>query len=179
MREFKNLENERFGRLLVVSVAPRGKFNEIRWNCKCECGRESVVSASSLRNGTTKSCGCLKSELLKSNKTIKNFRHGGTNTSEYSSWTSMRDRCKNPKNVGWKSHGGRGIKVCSRWNDFKNFLQDMGKKPDGFWIDRINNNGHYVPSNCQWVSPSENLKNTRRQKDKYPSDSVEPFVDVF
>lgn len=78
-------------------------------------------------------------------------------------WAAMKQRCSNPKNPGYKNWGGRGIKVCDRWlNSFENFHADMGDKPEGMSIERINNDGDYCPENCKWVSHKENCRNTRK-----------------
>lgn len=89
--------------------------------------------------------------------------HGNWRTPEYRSWEGMKQRCLNKNAKGYKNYGGRGIKVCGRWMEFKNFLEDMGKKPKGkHSIDRINNEGNYEPLNCRWATDIEQASNQRR-----------------
>lgn len=96
------------------------------------------------------------------------IKHGasfkGRMTPTYRIWVGMRQRCNNPSNCEYASYGKRGISVCARWNDFSAFLSDMGERPRGRSIDRINNDGDYELSNCRWVTPSEQARNTRRTK---------------
>ena len=87
--------------------------------------------------------------------------HGMCNTSTYHTWESIHQRCKNPKNPGYKWYGGRGIKVCKRWHKFENFYEDMGDKPEGLTLERINNDGDYEPGNCEWATWKEQRKNQR------------------
>ena len=87
--------------------------------------------------------------------------HGRRNTTEYVRWQSMKARCFNKNNKGYKDYGGRGITVCKRWMKFENFYADMGSAPPMTYLDRINNNGNYTPSNCRWASVRDSQNNKR------------------
>ena len=95
---------------------------------------------------------------------MSNIKHGCSGTSEYGSWEAMIQRCRNPNDKRYKDYGGRGISICARWLDFRNFLADMGKRPKGLTLERINNDGNYTPKNCTWATLKEQQHNTRRQK---------------
>lgn len=158
MGKIIDLSGQRFGRLTAVEPTERRCGESIVWRCLCECGNEIFVRATSLRAGHTQSCGCLSRDLTK-----KRFlTHGMTYTREYNTWKSMHARCKNPKRPGFADYGGRGIKVCERWNKFENFLEDMGLRPEGKTLDRWpDNDGDYELDNCRWATQAEQNSNAR------------------
>lgn len=92
------------------------------------------------------------------------YKHGFSRSKVHGVWISMRQRCTNPNSQGYADYGGRGIKVCERWNSFLNFLEDMGDRPEGMTLDRINNDGDYEPSNCRWATRLEQNHNQRTRK---------------
>jgi len=133
----------------------------VMWNVKCQCGIRKVVCSHRLRNGDTRSCGCLKRDTMA--RVMKDWHttHGGSYTKLYNVWSGMFKRCYNPNNKNFNNYGGRGISVCERWNDFANFREDMGECPKGMLIDRIDNDGNYEPSNCRWTDPKTSSNNRR------------------
>lgn len=148
-----------FGRLTVVSkgkISGRNRY----WICKCECGVTKEICYSSLSRGSTNSCGCLNSELASSRR----VKHGLSKTEIYDVWVNMKSRCLNQSNKSFHNYGGRGIKVCERWMQFDNFFADMGEPPARHEIDRIDNDGDYLPSNCKWSTKQEQCENRRSNK---------------
>ena len=155
---------DRFGRWLVLTpvepyVSPKGEKLS-RLLCRCECGTERIVLAQSLRSGISRSCSCLQREIAAQRKTIHG--HGGKWTPTYRSWIAMKGRCHYPANASWQYYGGRGITVCDRWRDsFEAFLADLGERPEGKTLDRIDPDGDYEPGNCRWATPKEQRANQR------------------
>lgn len=153
----------KFGRLTPIKIAYNNNKNRYNhWECLCDCGNIVVVRSSRLKTGNTKSCGCLQSETSRKNG-LNNKTHGFSQikTGTYRSWRQMRGRCNNKNDKGYKNYGGRGIKICDRWNDFENFLEDMGERPIGKSIDRVDVNGDYLKENCKWSTPIEQANNMR------------------
>lgn len=163
----KNLLGERFGLLTVTEERPsRMSGNRLvtMWHCKCDCGNELDVIANSLTGGRTKSCGCAKAKMI-SQRVAK---HRGIDDRLYKVWANMKARCHNPNHTSFSDYGGRGIKVCSEWDDysaFRDWALANGYNANANYgectIDRINNDGDYTPDNCRWVDMSVQRTNTR------------------
>jgi hypothetical protein len=172
MGAFIDLIGQKFGRLTPIKNMGTNKNKKHIWLCLCDCGKETIVIGNNIKNGRTKSCGCLNITKTKlrniENKYAKT--HGYCQTTVYRSWHDILQRCTNPNNNNYKNYGGRGIAVCDRWNSkkggsFENFLEDMGEPPTNkHQIDRINNNLGYYKENCWWAISAQQHRNMRSNR---------------
>jgi hypothetical protein len=159
-----DLVGQRFGKLVVSEYAGRNERRESLWRCACDCGNESIVRGDVLRRGTTESCGC-----------GKGLKHGYHKKPWYSSYKAMMERCYLPSSANYQRYGGKGVTVCEEWhniNKFAEWVETSGYAP-GLTIDRIDPLGNYEPSNCQWLTRSENSKKQFEDRKKRTKQMVE------
>lgn len=180
-----NLLGQRLGRLLVVRLYKRGKQGQTPvWTCLCDCGQAVNVRAGELRNGDTRSCGCLRRERaakMRREATRHGHKAGGKKSPTYGSWKSMNDRCHYPNNISYPNYGAIGRTVCEEWRTvcyggrpgaFERFLaylmeSGIGLRPEGMTLDRIDNDRGYEPGNIRWATGSEQAVNRpQRQHDE-------------
>jgi len=157
-----NLIGQTYNKLRVIADTNKKQDRRTIWLCECECGNLTEVNTNNLRRGTTKSCGCLLTDKLKSKehreKVSKALSKPLRNTITYNKWLSMKNRCKEDPYY-------KQIKVTDEWvNNFDQFYFDMGECPEGYTLDRINNAEGYTPNNCRWVSHKENCQNRTNTK---------------
>jgi len=164
----ENLKGQKFGRLLVLKPTEKRSGTSVVWLCRCDCGNIREATAQTLKRKKIKSCGCLQKEIGRKAR-LKNLKHGdrrrGENINLYNIWCSMKQRCFYHRASNFRWYGKKGIKICPEWKNnypvFKQWALANGYK-EGLTIDRINPNGNYEPSNCQWITLSENVKKSKR-----------------
>jgi hypothetical protein len=159
-----NLTGQKFGMLYAVKCVGKNKWGNLVWLCKCDCGKEKLLSSGELRKGIVKSCGCAKNKLISNSK----IKHNMSDTRFYKIWESMKRRCDNCKDNKFNRYGGRGIIYQNSWKEFKSFKIDMyadylihvfkfGEK--NTTLDRKNVDGNYTKSNCKWSTAKEQQNN--------------------
>ncbi len=157
-----------FGRLTVIALTAKRRSHSKVWVCVCICGTVLEVSGTNLSSGDTHSCGCLRRELVRV-RSVAAAKHGHLRdnkcSSTYNAWRNMRQRCNNPKHMSYPYYGGAGIQVCPRWQySFKCFLDDMGERPLGYSLDRIDSKLNYEQGNCRWVPSEKQAQNKRNNR---------------
>lgn len=154
-RHAPDLSGTVFGRWTVLSRSrSQERVGHRYWLCRCECGIEREVREKSLYLGESLSCGC-----------VSRWRADGrSRTRAYQAWQHMLRRCQNPQDHAYARYGGRGIRVCARWQELANFCADMGDPSDGLSLERVNNNGDYEPGNCVWATVKQQQRNTRANR---------------
>ena len=157
MRPTDYAVGERFGNLTIEKIfySPIGKQGRVvkKVDCVCDCGGKTTTMITKLRSGHTKTCGCLHKKVITA--------HGKYKSLEYHAWHGMKQRCFNRKNKRFKDYGGRGIGVCKEWLSFGGFYSDMGDKPTGTSLDRVDNSKGYCKDNCRWATRREQQNNMR------------------
>lgn len=163
---FRDITGNVYGRLTVDSYAGQSKPNAShKWNCLCRCGNRVAIASGSLKNGTTKSCGCLHKETTLDIFTThgESSRSAGTVTPEYRSYSCAKGRCTNSTDHAFNDYGGRGIEF--RFASYEHFIDILGRRPTlKHSLDRIDVNGHYEPGNVRWATQREQMRNTRSNR---------------
>ena len=155
----QDLSGKKYGLFTVLSRSENDN-GHAAWLCRCECGIEKVVIGSFLKKGHTKSCGCATGEMISQSKIKHGHSSKGKRTPTYATWIYMIQKCTNPNHKQYKDYGEKGVRISERWLDFNNFLEDMGKKPDGLSLKRINKAKGYFKENCIWMEQRKSTQTT-------------------
>lgn len=161
LKALSDLTGKKFNRITVINgTDKRDAAGCAMWVCECSCGsKDLLISGSSLRLGKTKSCGCYNYEVITKHGHCPKTKPSPT----YSTYTSMLTRCYGRSKNG-ETYQIANIQVCDRWKEsFKNFLEDMGERPENTTLDRIDPWGNYEPSNCRWATIQEQNRNKREK----------------
>lgn len=152
------MTGRRYGRLVVLQSVGTNNAGRLMWKCQCDCGNLRAISGKYIRSGRTISCGCFRLESIRK----RSITHGMSKSPTYVCWQAMKNRCYNKKQKIYKQYGALGIKVCPAWRDsFVAFLTEVGERPHGMTLDRINPSGNYELGNCRWANPNTQAKNTK------------------
>lgn len=154
-------QGDRFTRLVVAGESVR-KGKGIFWPCLCDCGSSVIIYTSSLNSGATKSCGCLHREISSAQARGQKTTHGYYGSPTYVAWQAMKRRGTGKEHR--KNYSDRGITMCDRWLTFENFLADMGERPTGLTLDRIDNSKGYYRENCRWADWNTQARNRRNNR---------------
>jgi len=156
----KSKIGRKFNRLTFESVAWNDTTESAIGTFSCDCGNTYTGNPYSVFTGNTKSCGCLARDILNA----RNHKHGMARSKIYQIWADMVARCVRPTHKRWSDYGGRGITVSEDWLNFEAFYRDMGDRPHGCSLDRVDNNLGYSASNCRWATSHEQATNKRNNR---------------
>ena len=160
-RKIIDITGQRFDMLTVTEFVGL-ENHKAQWLCQCDCGLTKVMKGVDLRRGNSGSCGCRTRKKSLERFTKHGATVGGDPIGAYRSWRSMKQRCDNPKAVNYDRYGGIGIRYCEAWGSFEAFYADMGDRPEGGSLDRINPHLGYSPDNCRWIPNNEQSRNQRK-----------------
>lgn len=166
MGKIKDMTGKKFEHCQVIGFSGLSNDNKATWECLCECGGVFVTTGKALRDGSSKSCGCLKTKIILE-ASRKNRKHGETNNRLYNIWRGIKKRCYIPNDTSYKNYGAKGIKVCDEWlnsyEKFRDWAMSNGYE-DNLTIDRIDSEGDYTPENCRWANWKQQGRNRSNNK---------------